>query len=305
MTRHRQSVGVREAFVSERALCNVLAAAVRACGWRWYPETSGWDALIVLPDETQVGVQAKQAPNVKVLAQALPNLTARGWPVRQKPSPADVPGPDVRAVLVPDCDGVFRGLADHLGLLVLRGGVLRGDGRESFWYDRAWPDMGAAHLEGAQYLERVVARAPRFPHSRREWVPPFEPNVPAGVPSPSGVTPWRVSAAKLCAEIRAGLTPTAKQLEERGMSLSRWRAWLDPVEGTKPRRYALRDGTYLPDVSFPDVALGLGLPPPPDRYHWNGARRETQHEPTWSAAYVAKREAHVALADLGLDAEGA
>lgn len=285
MTRARDHrVGIKEAFVSEAALCDVLAAAVRANGWRWYPETSGWDALIVLPDGVQVGVEAKRIPNVKVLVQALPDLTPRGWPAR-KVLASEQPGPDVRAVLVPDCDAVFRSLAEHLGLLVLRGSVLRGDVKVWFNYDGT---RGSGTFGGETYLARVVEDAPRFPHSRREWVPPFEPEGSAGVPSPSSVTPWRISAAKLCAEIRAGLTPTAKELEARGMSVSRWRTWLDPVEGTRPRRYVLRDGTYLPDTDFPEVARGLGLPDPPSRYRWPA----THHtEPTWSESYRAQQKA--------------
>lgn len=272
-----RAAGIDEAFVSEAALCDALAAAVRAAGWRWYPETSGWDAIAVLPDETQVGVQAKLRANVDVLAQCIPDPAARTHPRLR-------PGVDVRAVLVPDAEPAFRRLATALRVVVLRGRVVRGDDSEWYGYDGV---RQAETVSGASYLARVVADAPRHEYSQREWLPPFEPDLPAGVPSPRSVTPWRLAAARLCAEIRAGLTPTAKDLAERGMALSRWRTWLDPIEGTRPRRYTLRKGTYLPDTEWPEVSKGLGLPAPPsrrDRWLSPGNASESQIEPTWERA---------------------
>lgn len=284
MSRQTKRAGDREGFVSEAALCETLAAAVRANGWRWYPETSKWDAIIVLPDDTQIGVQAKLRGNVDVLAQALPELGQRGWPPRVLRA-SEVPGPDKRVVLVPDADGAFRALANHLRLGVLRGRVLRGDEGEWFGYDGT---IGASTLRAGEYLARVVEDAPRWEHSQREWLPPFEPERAAGVPSPSAISPWRITAAKLCAEIRAGLEPTAKELEARGMSVSRWRTWLDPIEGTKPRRYKLRNGTYLPDTAWSDVARGLGLAAPPRPHHYDAETgRFGDPEPTWDAAWLA------------------
>lgn len=157
MSRQTKRAGDREGFVSEAALCETLAAAVRANGWRWYPETSKWDAIIVLPDDTQIGVQAKLRGNVDVLAQALPELGKRGWPPRVL-SASEVPGPDKRVVLVPDADGVFRSLATHLRLGVLRGRVLRGDEGEWFGCDGT---IGASTLRAGEYLVRVVEDAPR------------------------------------------------------------------------------------------------------------------------------------------------
>ena len=69
------------------------------------------------------------------------------------------------------------------------------------------------------------------------------------------------------------------------MSLSTWRRWLDPVEGTRPRQYRLRDGTYLPDTEFPEVPIGLGLPKPPRlRYP------TVEPELTWNATEAARRQ---------------
>jgi hypothetical protein len=220
-----------EPFASEAALCEVLRSATSAAGWVFYPETGGWDAVLVLPDETQIGVQAKLRANVDVLAQAI--------------VPARRVGPDVHAVLVPTCSRAFRDVAAELGIAVLRGAALRGDVRPG------------------EILEQVVARAPRSTHlPGRCWLPPFVPDGPAGVPSPRSVSPWRIAAAKFCAELREGLRPTNEEIRTRGLSPSTWGNWLDPIEGTRPRRYAPRAGCALPDVAFPEVSLALGLPEP-------------------------------------------
>lgn len=267
--RRSRTVGYNESFVSERALCEALEAAVRANGWAWYPETSGWDAIAVLPDGTQVGVQAKLRANVEVLCQAIPE--------RETGDPALRPGVDVRAVLVTNADSSFRRVAAELRLAVLRGVVVRGDVKEWFGFDGV---RGAECVDTGAYVRRVVDDAPRHQFSQRGWLPPFEPNVAAGVPSPRQVTPWRIAAAKMCAQIRAGLEPTAADLAAAGMNVSRWRTWLDPVDGTKPRRYRLRRNTYLPDTNWPDVSLKLGLPPPPSLYGRTG-RFDAEPEPTW------------------------
>jgi hypothetical protein len=224
-----------EPFGSERTLCDVLRDAARKAGWTFYPETGGWDALLVLEDETQIGVQAKLRANVDVLAQAI-------VPARQV-------GPDVHVVLVPSCSRAFRDVAETLGIGVLIGDVLRGE---------------HARVAGdPSYLERVISKAPRTTHlPGRCWLPPFVPDGPAGVPAPRAVSQWRVAAARLCAELRKGYEPTNEEIRKLGMSPSTWYQWLDPVAGTKPRRYAPRPGCSLPDVAFPEVCRGLGLPEP-------------------------------------------
>lgn len=220
-----------EPFESEAALCEVLRAVTARDGWAFYPEQGGWDAVLVMPDETQIGIQAKLRANVDVLAQCL-------VPLRRT-------GPDIHAVLVPTCSRAFRDVAHELGVAVLVGDVLREPNHR------------------ADYLRQVVTRAPRRVHlPGRCWLPPFVPTGPAGVPAPRSVSPWRIAAARLCAEIRTGLEPTNAEITKREMSASTWRRWLEPVPGTKPRRYRLIPGRTLPDVAFPEVSIGLGLPRP-------------------------------------------
>lgn len=216
-------------FVSEAALCETLRAAVLSAGWAFYPEQGGWDVVVVLSDGfTQVGVQAKLRANVDVLAQTI-------VPLRRT-------GPDVHAVLVPTCSTAFRDVAEELGVVVLVGDLLR-----------ARP----------QYLVDALRAAPRSTHlPGRCWLPPYAPDGPAGVPAPRTTSAWRVAAAQLCADVRAGLEPTNAQIRERGLSPTRWYRWLSPVPGTRPRRYRLRHGARLPDLKFPAVSRGLGLPDP-------------------------------------------
>lgn len=219
-----------EPFASENALCEVLKDASESLEWVFYPEIGGWDCVLVLPDETQVGVQAKLRANVDVLYQTI-------VPRKRK-------GPDIHSVLVPTCNLAFRKVAEALGFAVLVGSALRTASTRA-------------------YLLMTIAKAPRTTHDPgRCWLPPFVPENPAGVPSPRAVSPWRVAAARLSAEIREGATPTNAEIKARGMSPSTWRQWLDPIPGTYPRRYALRPGATLPDVAFPEVARGLGLPEP-------------------------------------------
>lgn len=272
MKKHRKrntATSARQSFSSESALCEVLRTVTKELGWLAYPETSGWDLILVRPlDGLQVGVQAKLRANLDVLHQALP------------PRPMKM-GPDIRAVLVPEATerGAFAEIAERLQLAVLDGGILRGDLSRWYGYDGVHV---AETVQGARYLERTIEHAPVHVVSKRCWLPPYVPDTPAGVPSPVSVSPWRVSAAKFCAEIRTGLKPTKKEIEERGMSFSTWRQWLDPIEGTRPRQYQLRSGTYLPDTEWPDVPRGMGLPIPPNLWKWDSSGLR-EAEPTWGA----------------------
>lgn len=220
-------------------MCEVLRAAALSEGWQPYPETGGWDLLLVRPsDGLQVGVQAKLRPNVDVLAQTLVGE-------RQK-------GPEVHAVLVPSCSTAFHEVARALGVLVLEASDFDSE-RLAAWKRPA-------------HLPELVEGAPRHVHRLgRCWLPPFVPKLPAGVPGPCRVTPWQVGASKLCALLRergaAGvLVAEVRQLQ---LAVSTWqRNWLERVPGSKPARWVPRAGVPLPDTEFPWVAAGLQLPAP-------------------------------------------
>ena len=83
-------------FATEGALCEAFAEWARAEGFTVYPETAGWDMLLVAADGHQLGIEAKLSLNLKVLAQALKGCTYSAER-----------GPDYRAILVPEShDGV-------------------------------------------------------------------------------------------------------------------------------------------------------------------------------------------------------
>lgn len=228
-----------EAYPSEAEMCEVLRAATLAEGWAPYPETGGWDLLLVRPlDGLQVGVQAKLLPNVDVLSQTLVGD-------REK-------GPDVHAVLVPTCSEAFREVARALRVLVLEAG-----------------NLDAARLPTWKRLAKLpelVEVAPRRVHlPGRCWLPPFIPTLPAGTPGPQQVTPWKVGASKLCATLRTrgGEGVTTAEIRALELAPSTWqRRWLERVPGTAPARWVPLAGVRLPDVEFPWVAAGLGLPEP-------------------------------------------
>jgi hypothetical protein len=235
--RNRYDTPACEPFASERELCDLLRDVSTRVDkrepWRCYPEQGGWDLLLVLPGGEQIGVQAKLRAGFEVLSQAM------------RPRRRTEPGPDVHAVLVPEASIAFCDVARELEILVIRGNVLRN-------YD--------GHLS----LGHWVSRAPRRLHDERCWLPPYVPDAPAGVPAPRTVSPWKVGAARICARLRSGEHVTAAEIRAAGAgSMSTWRRWLTAVPGTsRPAKYKPLPWARLPDLAFPDVAAGLGLPRP-------------------------------------------
>ena len=60
-------------YGTEADLCREFTAAVREHGeWTAYPETCGWDLVLVHQTGVQIGIEAKKTLNAKVLVQALP-----------------------------------------------------------------------------------------------------------------------------------------------------------------------------------------------------------------------------------------
>jgi len=153
-------VSAKPAFASEAALCADFSVAAAAQGWTIYPETSGWDLLLV-KGGTQIGVQAKLRPNLKVLAQAAQPLQ---W---------GRCGPDFLSVLVPDCEGEFRAVAQAAGIMVLWKSRDRiySDGWRSVrhYEDLVWPNLD----EKCEHTPSHAFEAPCFRLKgdyRGQWV---------------------------------------------------------------------------------------------------------------------------------------
>lgn len=240
-------------FATEEAMCVRFTERARATGWEVYPECCGWDLLLVwtgdAPEITngpaashdplkhsgkfselhqkltknfvgtlepgmQVGIQAKLMPNVKVLAQCIDHYAR-----------VSAPGPDFRAVLVPYTTDEFNHLTQALGLRVYVEDV------------NAYP---------------ITAPRVRWEHASRLTLPPVVPTWNGGGRSPRNLSAWRVSALRLCYQlrIRGKLTKTAFLAENVDV-----RAWVQNggLRATKINKiwyYSILDATKLPDVGY-------------------------------------------------------
>jgi hypothetical protein len=185
------------AFAREVDLCAAFIEAVRydhdprrrypnpaykAESWTSYPETGGWDILLVRDvDGFQVGVEAKLRLNPLVLAQALEHA----WP--------GSPGPDCRAVLVPTADrSELVRLCAYVGVTIL---TLReryegfGKSRRPKWeYRPALPHLDREFGE-RDWFELLPLQRHRLPQ--------YVPDSVAGSPSPVRLTTWKIGAMKI------------------------------------------------------------------------------------------------------------
>jgi hypothetical protein len=211
---------------TERELCDLLRPVLAELGWPTYPEVEAWDLIAVGPEGRQIGIQAKLRCSVEVLYQATRSRR----------------GPSYRFVLVAHASEEFRHVAQIAGVSVIDVRDLR--------VSRS-ADFVRALVHGAREWER-----------RDVWLPPFiAVDQPAGVPSPKTITRWKVAAAQLCADLRAGTTVTTSEIRQRGAgSLSTWREYFEAIPG-KPTRWAYKGGR-LPDHDFPEVSRYLKLPEP-------------------------------------------
>lgn len=210
-------------YKTEAELCLAFAAVATAAGWTVYNETAGWDQLLVHSSGEQIGVQAKLRPNLKVLYQA---LRLRGT------------GPDWRCVLVGQNDAAFLNLCHELKLLCAFPSY-RGDQSICF------PDL--QHCSDRRW---IVAG--------RHTLPTYMPDVPAGVPCPVRLTPWKIKAIRLCAVLRSRGHLTPADFKAHKVWRQRWfigkTRWLQAV-----RRgiYVAAPGQKLPDEDHPTVAAQI------------------------------------------------
>lgn len=224
-------------FESEAAMCALfidIATGVRhrhgwetrrapkPTGWISYPESDGWDFLLVRQrDGFQIGFEAKLRLNDQVIMQALEGRRS-----------VCSPGPDCRAVLVPHGTGsdLHRLICQRVGIQVVtideKGYTSPEVPREDVvsWdaYADSWPQM----------LPAVRCKLPDFiPDSR------------AGSASPLTLTPWKIKAIKIaCLLDRRGwlcrLDFKHLEIDHRLFVTSEW---IMPVDG------AWRRGPRWPD----------------------------------------------------------
>lgn len=169
--------------------------------WTVYPETAGWDLLLVHRDGYQLGLEAKLSLNAKVLCQALAGSSSY-WQEE---------GPDYRGVLVPSgkCQNHLAPIAKALGIGIVpvhpkERGVWRGidlpDERQNWSVDK-WPGW--------------------LPQKRCA-VPDYIPDVEAGHSAPVMLTPWKVKAIKLMILLERRGRVTRADMKALQISPTRW-----------------------------------------------------------------------------------
>lgn len=222
-------------YEKEADLCRLFIACLPA-EWTAYPETGGFDILLVRDsDGTQIGIEAKLRLNPKVLAQVLEG---------QSHYAAVHPGPDYRAVLVPPgkCGDDLMKIAAALGVTVVR------------MRENIAVDMSGQPLKTYQFVEMRPAKGPvyaslgfrpelpgrfsgadgstwwdRCPDTRIP-LPSHVPQIDAGLPAPIRLTEWKERAIKIQCLLEVRGFVTRRDFRELEIDISRWtqERWLRP-----------------------------------------------------------------------------
>lgn len=253
---------IKARFPTEASLCELFIADMRAMGgWTIYPETAGFDILLVR-DATghQLGVEAKLQLNAKVADQILPSGHA-GY------GQEGAEGPDFRAVIVPYVGESSEGIAKMLGILGVQ--VWSPD-----WRSRVRGEMHfrfSPHRinDDARECDETQGPLMSWDLAWHDWNPPrrcplpeIVPMVAAGVPAPIRLTPWKVGALKVIADLEVFGFVTAKSVRDHSVD---------------PRRFCASDG-WLTSLGEGRWARGT-LP-----------RFEDQHPEAYAQVLAAARE---------------
>lgn len=224
MTAEATRVRITE-IKKESDLCTLFIRDFNAMpGWRCYPETGGFDVLAVHDDGRQIGVEAKLTLNAKVAQQVLPN-------------PHDdfigKPGPDYRLVIVSRLTESSEGIArmlNMLGVRVIAPKLSRFSSLGEEYTFGEFRELLEAQGSTAKYGKEYMFD---WNPAERCHLPPMPQDLPAGVPSPVKITPWKESAIRVVALMRRQGFVTAKQISAHGIGVSAWtqpngkkQAWL-------------------------------------------------------------------------------
>lgn len=207
---------------SEVQLCEQFISVLINSSFVVYPEVGDWDIVAVALDGSQLGVQAKMKPNIKVLYQAI-----------RRP----YNGPRYRSVLVPKASREFRHVARSLGLYVF---------------------TSRMNLTMPGYTNLITLGGLKVWEGRPLWLPPVPSTEKAGTSSPRQLTRWRVQAIKLCLRLKEQGYITSKDFKEFGISKHTWvvNKWIRPY-GKKGRLKCYvqaNEGKFLPIVGFETIA---------------------------------------------------
>lgn len=218
-----QIEGLKE-IRSEADLCTVFITNFsKMDGWTCYPEAGGFDILAVHEDGRQIGVEAKLTLNAKVAEQILPG---------ERDDYNEKPGPDYRLVIVHKLTTASEGIARMLAMLGIRVITPR-QSRSSqgeVWTFGEFHNLLEARGQTASYGHQYLFD---WNPATRCTVPSVLQNLPAGVPSPLRITPWKEAAVKVLALLRKQGFITAKQISNFGIGVTIWtqpqgnkQAWL-------------------------------------------------------------------------------
>lgn len=223
-------------FANEAELCAafVRQTTKRRAGWTAYPETCGWDLLMVRGDGAQVGIQAKMRLNAEVINQAL-----------EEPLWYGACGPDYRAVLIPgDTNGDLEKVLHHLGINLIR----------------CWQN-GISNLLPDARFERDWHEALPL---QRHPLPDYVPDVQAGVKSPIQLTDWKIKALKLCILLEHRGYLTRADFKRLHVDCRRWIApgnrWLKAT----PQGFVA--DTHLPDFKAQHPRVWEQIKADPDKW---------------------------------------
>lgn len=221
-------------FASEAALCAAFLAAIDRRAWTPYAETAGWDILLVRKDDGfQIGIQAKLKLNAHVIAQAIEEYGS--WA-------ADYPGPDCRAVLVPEGDVAnFKRIAAYVGITIIRFTRLVRERNVRGGY-AFMPQLPGTDSATEHWAKDWHEWAP----SARHKLPEYVPDVPAGMKSPLQLTQWKIGAIKLALMMERNGHLTRADFKHLHID---HRRWIAPGSG-----WLKRDGDrFVCGPHFPDV----------------------------------------------------
>lgn len=212
-------------YAKESDLCAAFIGALPK-GWTAYPETGGFDIVLVRADGFQVGVEAKLKLNAKVILQAAESTRYHY---------VAMPGPDCRAVLVPEAhNGELAALARMLCVTVVAYRPPEPHVYKSvIWPELPKPDDGSWH---DLWYELCPTERLALP----DWIP----DVAAGASAPVALTDWKVRAIKIAITLSKRGFVTRQDFAFFKISMSRWTqgGWI-----IKDGRSGWVAGQYLPD----------------------------------------------------------
>jgi hypothetical protein len=206
----------RATYTKETDLCSDFSAWAAKEGWVSYPETHGWDILLVGSAGYQIGVQAKLHFNATLLRQSLPALNSE-----------EHPGPDFRAVVLPKYSNDIHDVCRAIGIDCFF---------PNTWGERAFrPKIVTEIMHDWCPVERLK-------------LPAYVPDCAAGASSPVTLTDWKIRALRVCAHIETRGHITPKEIRSYGVDSRRFTAsawgWLKPHP-------TIRGAYVLGNVRFP------------------------------------------------------